>query len=148
MYDRVIRMLKEADVQYEATEHEPVRTSWQAAKVRGVPLRTGVKAMVLKTLEGNLLLVLIPADRRVDMKKMAELEKTSYVSLASPEEVFGLTGCRLGAVPPFGHKTKLKTYMHKAILENEQVNFNAGLRTRSVRMRSKDLEKFIKPVMF
>jgi prolyl-tRNA editing enzyme YbaK/EbsC (Cys-tRNA(Pro) deacylase) len=33
------------------------------------------------------------------------------VYLASPEQVLDITGCEVGGVPPFGHKTKLKTYM-------------------------------------
>ena len=147
VYSKVIRMLDEAHAEYATTEHEPVITSEQAAKVRGAPLKTGVKAMLLKTLEGAFFLTLVPADRKVDMRLMAKLERSS-VFMATPEEVLKLTGCMVGAVPPLGHKTKLKTYMHRAVLENEWVNFNAGMRTRSVRMRAKDLENMIKPQLF
>lgn len=148
MYSNVIRLLDEAKVQYETFEHEAVRTSEQASKVRGVPLKSGVKAMVLKTAENDFIVVLIPADQRIDMKVIASLEQTKHVSLASPEEVFKKTGCKLGGVPPFGHKNKLKTYMSKDVLQNEWINFNAGLRTRSVRMRSEDLKTIANPIMF
>jgi len=148
VYSNVIRILNAEGVDYQASEHEPVRTSEEAARVRGVELKTGVKAMVLKTSEGDFFLILIPADHKVDFKKAAEMEKTKHVSLANPDEVLKLTGCKLGAVPPFGHKTKLKTCMQDTVLDNDWVNFNAGLRTRSVKMRSQDLKKIINPIMF
>lgn len=148
VYSNIIGILKDAGAEYQVSEHGAVRTSAQAAKVRGAELKTGVKAMVLKSLEGRFMLVLLPADQRVDFKKVAELEGTTRVALAAEEEVFKVTGCRLGGVPPFGHKTKLKTYMSKDVLSNEWINFNAGLRTRSVRMKSDDLRKIINPIMF
>jgi len=148
VYSKIIGMLDGTGAEYATTEHEPVLTSEQAAKVRGVPLKTGVKAMVMKTLEGSFFLTLVPADRKVDMRLMAKLEGASSVFMATPEEVMKLTGCMVGAVPPFGHKTRLRTYMHRAILENEWVNFNAGVRTRSVRMKAKDLKGIIKPQPF
>ncbi len=148
VYSNIIRMLKEAGVGYTATEHEAVLTSEEAARIRGAPLKTGVKAMVLKTLEGLFSLVLLPADRKVDMRLIAGLEHTPSVFMASPDELMKATGCRAGAVPPFGHKNRMKTYMHMAVLENEWVNFNAGMRTRSVRMKAKDLERIVVPIMF
>lgn len=41
-------LLNSNGITYEVSEHEPVYTSEQAAKVRGVELKTGVKALVLK----------------------------------------------------------------------------------------------------
>jgi prolyl-tRNA editing enzyme YbaK/EbsC (Cys-tRNA(Pro) deacylase) len=65
------------------------------------------------------------------------------IYLASPKQVWDITGCEVGGVPPFGHKTKLKTYMDIKILENEKAAFNAGLRTRSVIMQAKDLPRVV-----
>ncbi len=67
--------------------------------------------------------------------------------LASSEEVLKITGCEIGSVPPFGHKKALKTYMDKDVLENEWVNFNIGLHTKSANMKSRDLEALLKPVL-
>ena len=62
---RVLELFKKESVEYKLYEHEPVFTSEQASKVRGVELKTGVKAMVLK-LPDKCLLDANAADRRLD----------------------------------------------------------------------------------
>jgi Cys-tRNA(Pro) deacylase len=144
----VKRLLEEKDIDYDISEHEPVYTSEKAAQVRGVGLRTGVKALILKTREGRFLLALVRADKRADLERIAQMEGTKHVRLASPEEVLRVTGCEIGSVPPFGHVTKLRTYFDKDILENEYVNFNAGLHTVSVRMKAGDLRKVVGGIVY
>jgi Ala-tRNA(Pro) deacylase len=143
---RVRRMLLDSRISHGFFVHEPVYTSEQAAKVRGVDVRTGVKALVLKTYEHRFILALVRADKRADLEKIAELEGTKNVRLASPQEVFEVTGCEIGSVPPFGHLTTLKTYLDRDILENDEVNFNCGEHTKSISMKSQDLLKVINPV--
>ena len=46
--ERVARWLREAGVAFEMLEHAPVRTSAEAAKVRGTPLEAGAKALVVR----------------------------------------------------------------------------------------------------
>ena len=151
--ERVFQLLDEKGVKYERSEHEPVRTSEEAAKMRGVDLKTGVKAMLLKTSEGKFIIVLIEADKRVDLKKISEMEKIKKLSIAKPEEVLSETGCEIGGVPPFGYtkngeNNQIKTYMDRNILENNLVNFNAGDRRVSVSMKGKDLEKVVNYIPF
>jgi Cys-tRNA(Pro) deacylase len=132
---------------YTVSEHEPVYTSKQAAKVRGVELRTGVKALVLRTKEGGFVMGLVAADRRIDLRKLAKVVGTKSLGLASPKEVLEITGCEVGSVHPFGNLHGLPTYMDASVLENESVNFNAGLHTVSIQMKTKDLVKAIGPVI-
>jgi len=138
-------LLDHSGIAYEVSEHEPVYTSEQAAKVRGVELKTGVKALVLKTEEGSFVMGLIVADRRIDLKKLAKIARTKKLRLASPQEVLKITGCEVGSVHPFGNLHRLPTYLDKSILENKMVNFNAGLHRVSIQMKTKDLIKVIRP---
>lgn len=140
---RVLQILESKDIVYEVQTHEPVYTSEQAAKARGVPLETGVKAMILKTSNSQFVLALVPAHTRVDLSKIAELEGAKEVKLASPEEVLDIAGCKVGSVPPFGHKTQLSTYLDPQIMGNEYINFNAGKHTTSINMKARDLSKCI-----
>ena len=149
----VFKILDEKGIAYKRSEHEPVKTSEEAATMRGVALKTGVKALVLKISEGAFIMVLVPADKKADLKKIAALEKTKKVSLASPEEVLQETGCEVGGVPPFGHTKNnkpnaIKTYLSKEIFENPVVNFNAGDKCVSVSMKSADLKKFLDAIEF
>ena len=140
-------LLAKNGITYQVSEHEPVYTSEQAAKVRGVELRTGVKALVLKTKERDFITGLVAADRRMDFKKLGKIVGTKSLRLASPKEVLKITGCEIGSVHPFGNLHDLPTYLDASILENDMVNFNAGLHTVSIQMKTKDLIKTIKPVI-
>ena len=140
-------LLNSNGITYEVSEHEPVYTSEQAAKVRGVELKTGVKALVLKTEEGSFVMGLIAADKRIDLKKLAKIARTKKLRLASPQEVLKITGCEVGSVHPFGNLHRLPTYLDNSVLENNMVNFNAGLHTVSIQMKAKDLVKAIRPVI-
>jgi len=143
----VKKLLDCNDMHYEVLEHAPVYTSEEAAKVRGVALKTGVKALVFKKQEGNFVMGLIAADRKMDLKKLAKIARTKKLQLASPKEVLNITGCEVGSVHPFGNLHGLRTYLDTSVLENDMINFNAGLHTVSIQMKAKDLIKAIKPVV-
>ena len=145
--ENVKRILDEKGIDYRIFEHEPVYTSEQAARVRGVDVKTGVKAMVLKTEKGEYVMALVRADKRVDLDRISGLEG-SPVKLAPPLEVLEVVGCEVGSVPPFGHETRLKTYLDRDILENEFVSFNCGEHTKSITMRADDLKKVVEGVLF
>jgi len=145
---KVLReFLKCSGVRFDVSEHAAVFTSEEAARVRGVELKTGVKALVLKTEDGRFVMGLVAADRRIDLKKLARVVGVKKLQLASAEEVLKLTGCEVGSVHPFGNLFDLPTYLDRSVLENDTVNFNAGLHTVSVQMRAGDLVKAVKPVI-
>ena len=146
-FQKIKKLLEESKVQFEVHEHEPVFTSEQAAKVRGVEMKTGVKAIVMANKKGNYLMALVPADRKIDAKKLGELSGFGRMSFAKPEEVIAVTNCESGSVPPFGNIWNLPTFADKRLLENEEANFNVGLHTHSVKMKLKDLVEIVKPVI-
>jgi len=141
------KLLDQNGIIYQVAEHKPVYTSEQAAKVRGAELKTGVKALVLRTEEGSFIMGLVAADRRIDLKKLAKIVKTKKLRLASPQEVLKITECEVGSVHPFGNLHRLPTYLDSSILENDMVNFNVGLHTVSIEMKAKDLIKAIRPII-
>ncbi len=151
--ENVLKILDQKKIEYKKSEHEAVRTSEEAAKLRGVDLKTGVKAMLLKSSEGRFIMVLIEADKRVDLKKISEMEETKKLRFATMEEVSEETGCEPGGVPPFGYTkngepNKIRTYLDKNVLNNKEVNFNAGDRKVSVSMKGADLDKVVDYIPF
>lgn len=140
--ENIISILEREDIDYERAEHEPVYTSKQASEVRGVPLNTGVKAMVLEREDGELILGLVTADHRIDLEAIGETEGLK-VELADPDEVLEVAGCEIGSVPPFGHQRPLKTYLDPEVLDKDRVNFNAGKHEVSVDIDAEDLQRCI-----
>ncbi|NSW55458.1 MAG: hypothetical protein HPY44_05555 [Armatimonadetes bacterium] len=136
-FDDILSMLQNAGAEHRVMEHEPVRTSEQAAQVRGTELGQGAKALVLECGDA-LVMAVISAAKQVDFKALKRELGEKRVQMASPERVFQATGCEPGGVPPFGHLFGLRVILDPALLEYEWIDFNAGERTRSVEMRSSD----------
>jgi Ala-tRNA(Pro) deacylase len=137
VFDRLQGRLQRAGVPFTVLRHEPVFTSEQAAAVRGTPLASGAKALVVKSGQRFLLLVL-PADRKLDSRKARACLGARELRFASREEVEQLTGLQPGSIPPFGSLFELPTYCDQALGQNATINFNAGDHAISVQMSYAD----------
>ena len=128
-------------------EHPPVYTSEEASRVRNVELKTGVKAMLVrdKRAEDGYLLVDVAADRRIDFTKLETLANVKHFRFATRDEVLSRTNCEPGSVHPIGHLFGVPTFLDISVFENEFVNFNIGMLTKSVQIRSRDLLKVMEP---
>ncbi len=132
-FSRVEALLKSSGVPFEVLHHEPVYTSEEAARVRGVELSSGAKALVCKA-DDEFLIFVVPADRRLDSKAVRRSCGFRRLRFAKKEEVLELTGLAPGSIPPFGSLFGLKTLCDERLEENERINFNAGDHTISVSM--------------
>jgi len=144
--DRLQNWLKQNGVPFTVLRHEPVFTSEQAAAARGTSLASGAKALIVKAGTQFVLLVL-PADRKLDSRKARDALKVKALRFASKEEVEGLTGLQPGAIPPFGSLFQLATYCDPALGENPSINFNAGDHAISIQMAYSDYVQAEKPQM-
>jgi Ala-tRNA(Pro) deacylase len=142
--DRLQNWLKQHEVPYTVLRHEPVFTSEQAAAVRGTSLASGAKALVVKAGERFVLLVL-PADRKLDSRKARDALAVKALRFASKEEVQTLTSLQPGAIPPFGSLFQLPSYCDPALGENPSINFNAGDHAISIQMAYSDYIRGEKP---
>jgi Ala-tRNA(Pro) deacylase len=136
--DRLLGWLREEAVPFEILEHPPVRTSEEAARVRGTPLEEGAKALVVRAEDRHVHLVLA-AHRKVDNARLRAILGTRKLRFATPEELGELTGCVPGAVPPFGNLFGLPVLLDEELAGRERVVFNAGSNAVSVTMRCADL---------
>lgn len=91
----------------------------------GVELGRIVKSIVLST-GGEPVIALLPGDRRVDMKKAARVLGVKGLRLADPESVLDWTGFPVGAVPPLGHRRKIRVLMDEKIPSEGYIFPSAG----------------------
>jgi Ala-tRNA(Pro) deacylase len=146
VFERLEQWLGGNNVAFTVLRHEPVFTSEQAAAVRGTSLASGAKALIIKAGESFVLLVL-PADRKLDSKKAREVLAVKGLRFASKEEVMNLTGLEPGSIPPFGSLFGLATYCDRALGSNPTINFNAGDHAISLQMTFADYASVEKPTM-
>lgn len=147
---RIKSILTNKQIEFEETEHEAVYNSRNAAHAIGLESEeAGLKSLIFKTRQAEFILVLNPGNQKVDTRKIAQMEHTKSLHFASPEDVIEITGIPIGCVPPFGHKTKLRTYLNKELLTCEYLYFNPGSHTKTIKIKSKDLLKVLEnPIKF
>lgn len=143
--NEIIRLLKDSQCTFDHRVHEPTPTSEDSARVRGISLEEGVKALVLrgkntkKNYQFN-----IPSHLKLDMKAVAEIvgERCEFEEADVIKERFGL---EVGGIPPFGQLLNLETYYDERIPSHARAAFNCGLRTESIIMTAKDLISVVQP---
>ena len=142
--ERLLALLRGNDVSFRLVEHEPTTTSEESARVRGTPLEQGAKAMLFRA-DGKPVLLVLPADRRVDTRAFKRAHGIKNLQLLSPDELRALTGLQVGSVPPFGRLIEVPTYVDERLLALPQIAFNAGSRTTSVIMSTEDFVQLEQP---
>lgn len=143
-YEEIINLLKTNNIPYKETEHEPVYTSEQAAKVKGISISQIAKSLILKC-EDNFIIVVLPGDRKLDSKKLKNLLKIKEFRFATPEEVKDKMGCEVGACYPFGNLIGLPTYVDNSLSKNKIISLNPGLHTHSIEIKWRDFYLRVKP---
>jgi Ala-tRNA(Pro) deacylase len=139
--------MNKENIAYEVFEHEPVYTNPTMADALKVSESETVKSLVLKTKEKNMVVLVMPGNKKVNWKQAAAGVSTKKVSFAKPEEVSPMVGCEVGCVPPFGHMTELPIYMDPDMVKKEYVYFNPGVHDKSIKVKSWDLKKLCRPKM-
>jgi len=140
---KIIQLLEAQGISYEIAEHEPVYTNPAMAEALGVTEGETVKSLVLETKEGEMVVMVLPGDRKVDWKAAASAAGTKKVSFARPDAVSRTVGCEVGCVPPFGHG--LPVYMDKALLEKDRMYFNPGVHHKSFSITGSSLKSLCRP---
>jgi len=150
---KIKELLESRQIKYELFEHEPVRTSEEASKIRpGYTLKQGAKALMVKlNLRGGeekFVMLVVPGDARFDSKKVKKLFDAKDMRFATEKEVEDITdGVLVGGVPPFGSLFGLQTYLDPKVKENERIVFNAGDRRVSVALTTVDYISVENPAM-
>ena len=137
VFERMETLLKQQEVAFRVLRHKPVYTSEEAAKVRGMPLASGAKALICKGEPGFIMFV-VPADRKLDSHAVRRAKGWRKLRFATREEVLELTGLAPGSIPPFGSLFGLSVLCDERLGANETINFNAGDHSISVSMAYAD----------
>lgn len=151
--EKIISILKDHAVWFETFEHEPVRTSEEAAKLRhDYTIHQGAKALIARVKVPNegkkFVMLVIPGDARFDTDKLKVNLGIKEIRFATEAEVSEITGGVLpGGVPPFGNLFGLSVYADEQVFENEKIIFNAGDRSFSVAMKSSDYKDIVNPTV-
>lgn len=140
----IVKFLADNKVPFDLITHEPVYTSEQAAKVRGMSAEMGAKALLLKTSD-EFIMAVLPGSKRLNSKKLKEILKVKALRFATPQEVEEIMHCQIGSCYPFGNLINIKTIVDPSLGNNEIIAFNIGLHNKSIKIKWEDYLRVVKP---
>jgi len=111
---------------------EETPTVADSARMLGVQPEQIVKSLVFLA-AGVPQLVIAAGEVRVSEKRLRDVMEVSRKKLrmARPDEVLEITGFPVGAMPPFGHKEKLTTWIDSFSVPDDAEQLFGGGGTRS-----------------
>lgn len=150
IHDRIMALLAEGGAEYRTLDHAPEGRTDRASQICGHVLRQAAKAMVVAVRSCDserrrFVLAVVPGDRRVNFDAIARTQRGRVACLASAQEAANLTGCTMGAVPPFSFVSQLTLLADADLMAEDQIVFNAGRLDRSVFLRSDDYFRLARP---
>ena len=149
MFEQLLALLTEAKAKFRVIEHEAEGRSEKISVIRGNRPEQAAKAMVLDVRGGGggrrSVLAILPGNRKLDFNAVARLFEARKCGFASPESAEALTGCAMGAVPPFALNPGLSVVVDEDLLANDTLYFNAGRLDRSMELDTRDWVAVAKP---
>ena len=151
IHEQLRSLLDREGASYRLIEHEPEGRTEVIARIRGNKVQQSIKSMVLqvrlKPKENIYCLANVPGDCRVDFEGVKNHFLAESIAFAQKEKAQGLTGCVIGAIPPFSFNERLILLADPLIQENDEVVFNAGRLDRSIMMKLSDYMRIARPLL-
>ena len=149
-FDPLTALLEANAARFRVIEHPAEGRSDLVAQLRGTAPGQGAKAMLCRSKDGDpaYALVVLPGDRKLDFKLVAQALGIRKATLASPEEAMATTGCAIGAIPPFVDGPPLRLVVDPALVERfDEIAFNAGRLDRSIVLDTADYVRIARPTL-
>ena len=105
---------------------EGTKTAEDAARAIGCDVAQIVKSLVFTADDGSPVLALTSGRHRVDTGALAAAAGVGSVRRATPEEARAATGFAVGGTPPFGHPSRVRTFIDPELLRHDVVWAAAG----------------------
>jgi len=124
-----MRLLTAQKIPYEVIEYEAESVGENfgvhIAELTGIPCEMSFKTLVAKG--SDYMVICIPVDCEVDLKKLARVSGDKKVELISVKELLPLTGYIRGGVSPIGMKKKFTTYIHESCTAHSKMAVSGGI---------------------
>ncbi len=146
--EKVYTALKELGIDYEKHEHPPVYTVAEAQEhwedIRG----SHVKNLFMRDEKGKKhFLVIMPHDKKLDMKDLQQKMGTSKLSFASERRLEKYLGLTTGSVSLFGilndEDNEVEVIIDSDLLEGELINFHPNVNTATLTISTGDMKRFL-----
>jgi len=146
-----MRLLDSRKIPYITHTFSPdIHSALEVAQVLGVPAPQVYKTLVVIAEpagkpKGKPLLVIIPGDRELDLKLLAQEVGEKKLRMATHDEAEGLTGLQVGGISALALLNRgFAIYLDKSALDWEQIIVSAGRRGVNLQLGVQDLMRVAK----
>lgn len=143
-----MRLLEGKKVSYEAVSYDASERDAERIAVQlGIPAEQVFKTLVVAAPQDGRsaskpLLIIIPANRQLDLKKLARLIKVKKLKMATHQQAEEMTGLQVGGISPLALINKGFTiYLDELATEQAQIYVSAGERGTQIKLAPTDLRK-------
>jgi Cys-tRNA(Pro)/Cys-tRNA(Cys) deacylase len=138
-----MRFLEAQGIRYIAHYYSPeIHSAEGVAKAVGLPASQVFKTLVVMSEKGRPLLAIVPGDRELDLKKLAQAAQEKKLRMATQREAESLTGLLVGGISALAllHKG-FPVYLDAHATEYAQILVSAGQRGINLQLAVDDLRK-------
>jgi Cys-tRNA(Pro)/Cys-tRNA(Cys) deacylase len=146
--------LEELGIPHKVFRHEnPVTSFEQAAGDRGQRASQIVRSILFRIAEDEFIMALVAGPAQISWKALRKHLGRSRISMATEDEVFAVTGYRVGTVSPFGLPHQLKVLIDASVtpalacgasVREEEISIGSGMRNTAIILKSMDLHHALK----
>ncbi|MBC7264575.1 MAG: aminoacyl-tRNA deacylase [Chloroflexi bacterium] len=136
-----MRLLEARKVSYEVYTFSPdIHSAQGLAEAIGLPASQVFKTLVVQRERGRPLLVMVPGDRELDLKRLAQSIGEKKLRMATQKEAETLTGLQVGGISALAllHKG-FEIYIDRSALALSRVVVSAGRRGINLGLAVSDL---------
>ena len=125
----------------------PMTTADAAAEQLGIPVGSIFKSLVLVTDTGEVVVVVLAGDKRVDLKAVARVLGCKRLSFASPQVALEETGYPAGGTPPLGYPRPLRVLLDESVFQYAEGYCGGGRPQLLLRIRPQELARASKALV-
>lgn len=135
-----MRVLEQHKIPYEALEYpDTIHDAEEVAEVLGIPYHTVFKTLVVQAVDNpqqtKPYLVMVPSERRLDLKKMALAAGVKKVKMAAHKDAESLTGLKVGGISALTLTAKSwQVFLDQSATELQHIVISAGQRGTQLRV--------------
>lgn len=148
MSNKVLEYLNQLNISYKLLTHPAVVTTEESRQIVKVDNCCSCKSLYVKDKKSdNYYLVVLPAEKRADMRHLASYVGVAKFEFATEQRLFEDLGVHRGSVSPFAFLNekgnKIPLLIDKYIMDSTLVKFHPCDNTMTVVLKVEDFVRFI-----
>ena len=143
---KLVEFLDQKHIPYVTQPHPRAYTAQETAAAVHVPGWEVAKTVIVRA-DGQFMMAVVPATRRIDLDRLRVAVGASQIRLATEVEFGDLfPECETGAMPPFGNLYHVPVVVDDSLKKDREIVFNAGSHTETIRMAFDEFTELVRPI--